>query len=232
LLFGINIGGYATHINQPHIRTLPEFQSNNFLNASTSGTYSAIALSSIGSVFYDTQKHKPTFVSIMGDYSTQKPIERKDEIEDKLNEINSTLKQNFNTAWQAFLDQSKERDISIPSHLMREVLSHLLHILAPDEKVKSRDWCELDDKRNPTQKSRVRFAIFGNREHNENDFFFEPVKNLMDEERDLYKELNKYAHYREEKLPEDYREKLEIYLATLQSLIGEILDMRDKYYKK
>ena len=201
-----------------------------FLNATTSGSYSTAALSDIGSVYFDAQREKPEFKAIEAKYKAPKPIERKSEIANKLNEVSPMLKKMFVSAWQAFLDESKERDIIYSAHAMREVLSAFLHILAPDKKVKSKVWCEFDEKGNPTQKTRVRFAIFGNREHYENDFIFKPVKDLMKQEGILYQKLNKYAHFRKDQLPLNYRTSLEIYLATLQNIIGSILDKREKFY--
>lgn len=200
-----------------------------FLNATTSGSYSTAALSDIGSVYFDAQREKPEFKAIEAKYKAPKPIERKSEIADKLNAIYPKIKDMFISAWQAFLDESKTRDIIYPAHAMREVLSEFLFVLAPDEKVKRKDWCKLFNGK-PTQASRIRFAIFGNREHDENDFIFKPVKDLMKRERILYQKLNKYAHFRKDPLPLNYRTNLEIYLATLQNIIGSILDKREKFY--
>lgn len=212
-------------------KRIEDFPANDVsLNATTSGSYSTAALSDIGSVYFDTQREKTEYKAIEAEYTTQKPIERKNEIANKLNEVRPKLKKMFVSAWQAFLDESKERDIIYSAHAMREVLSAFLHILAPDKKVKSKEWCELDKNGNPTQKTRVRFAILGNREHSENDFFFKPVKELMKQERNLYKKLNPYAHFRREQLPVTYRTNLEIYLATLQNIMESILSMRDQFY--
>lgn len=200
-----------------------------FLNATTSGSYSTAALSDIGSVYFDAQREKPEFKAIEAKYKAPKPIERKNEIANKLNEVSPKLKKMFVSAWQAFLDESKERDIIYSAHAMREVLSEFLNILAPDEKVKCKDWCELSNGK-PTQPTRVRFAILGNSEHSENDFFFKPVKELMKQERNLYEKLNRYAHFRREPLPVTYRTDLEIYLATLQNIMESILNMREQFY--
>ena len=199
------------------------------LNATTSGFHSGVVLSDIGSVYFDTQREKTEYKAIEAEYTTQKPIERKNEIANKLNEVSPRLKDMFVSAWQAFLDETKERGIIYPAHAMREVLSEFLNILAPDKKVKSKDWCELSNGK-PTQPTRVRFAILGNREHSENDFFFKPVKELMKQERNLYEKLNRYAHFRREPLPVTYRTDLEIYLATLQNIMESILNMREQFY--
>lgn len=185
----------------------------------------------IGFAYYETQKLAPGFKEIESQIKSQKPIERKDEMAKRLENISPKLKSMFNTAWQSYLDESKERDIILPAHAMRELLSEFLQILAPNEKVEKKEWCEWSKDGKIIHLSRARFAVFGDKEIDNNDPSFKLLKTLMKDERCLYhNKLSPYAHYRDEELPPNYRLDLEIYLATLQNIMMSILDMRSEFY--
>jgi len=171
------------------------------------------------------------FKPISETFILEKPIEKKERIGNKLLQISTKLRDMFNSAWQSFLDESKDRCVIYPAHAMRELLSEFLQVLDPKSKVKEMNWCEFSDSKQPTQKSRVRFAILGTNDLSENNIFFKPIFDLMDKSREIYQKLNGYAHFRKEELPPNYKADLETYLATLQEVIESIINMREKFYK-
>lgn len=204
-----------------------------FVYQVATGASNAMVIDDLSDAYYDTQKYKPELKAIEQEYISRSPIERKEEIANRLAlEVSPKIKDMFILAWQSFLNESNQRGFILTAHAMREVLSEFLLLLAPDEKVRQKDWCELDQNK-PTQRTRVRFAIFGNKEHDENDLSFRPIKNLMDIERDLYqKKLNPYAHYRKDRLPLNCRADLKNYLTVLQDTMEAILDKRKVYYEE
>mgnify|MGYP006929329135 CR=1 FL=1 len=63
-------------------------------------------------------------------------------------------------------------------------------------------------------------------EINEEDISFEPIKTLMNQERELYQKLSGFAHYRKEDLPENYQQILKNHMTMLQDILESILDRR------
>jgi hypothetical protein len=202
-----------------------------FGTITSSGTAPSVTMGDFSAIYAESKKELPSIKIIYNEVSSGKAIERKTEISERLEEIDITLKNMFLTAWQSFLDNSKERGIILPAHAMRELLSHFLQHFDPENRVRTMPWCEFSESMNPTQKSRVRFAIFGETDHDETADYFSNIKALMNEQRRLYGRLSSYAHFREQELPQNYRQELESYLSTMQNLIVTILDMRDEFQK-
>ncbi len=236
--FGSFIGSAGSIINSEYefSKKLSEqasnFSSNTlFLSGTTASTTTAEVLTDVSAIYYQTQNRRPEFNKMRATFVIEKPIEKKERISDKLFQISPKLRDMFNSAWQSFFDESKDRGVIYPAHAMRELLSDFLQELDKNNKVKEMDWCEFSENKQPTQKSRVRFAILGVNNLSEENIFFKPIIELMDKARELYLKLNGYAHFRKESLPLNYKIDIEIYLATLQDIIESIINMRAKFYK-
>ncbi len=164
------------------------------------------------------------------------PVERKDVIASELEKIQPRIGKKLRDVWKLFLNNTLEWEIITSAHAMREMLSDLEHELAPDNAVGAMEWCEysIDTKTKKgtiTQKSRLRYMIYGSRLEFPNDDALDVILELIDNAAKLYNELSDLAHYREGTLPPDVKKLTEKYIERVQTVIEAILRQRQKYFK-
>lgn len=146
----------------------------------------------------------------------------------RLRKVEPRLETKLNGAWQTLRDHSKMDRFLQAGSSMRELISDTLHLLAPDEEVRSMSWFrpETEDGK-PTQRQRAYYAMVGkNNEIDQDDLI--ATEELSKDIRESYRRLNKYAHLR------DYAEDLEQYVVNLfnqsQVYLLKILEIRDRFF--
>lgn len=157
------------------------------------------------------------------------PYDRRIELSSKLSEIEPRLSTKLDGAWQTIQDKSKEDRFLQSASSARELISDLLHLLAPDDQVAEMEWFapETENGR-PSQRQRSRFAILG-RNNALEEIELKAIYDLGDNIRDSYRRLNRIAHLR------NYEEDLQRLTATLidycQIYLLKLLELRSIYFK-
>lgn len=202
----------------------------------TGATSSGIANMGTGIAFTDTyfnhHREDDAYKPLIVNWEEWGPVIEKDNLLVELKKIDSKLEEFFERIWDSLLFKGVTRGEILPAHAMREFMSDFLQVMDPTNLIKSMPWCELPEgSGNPTQRSRVIFAILEN--HDKFDWKKDKYKSYIEianKYRDLYLKLNKYAHYRDDELPPDIQMDLENYIKFLQNYTIEIINLRESQY--
>lgn len=153
---------------------------------------------------------------------------RQSELSTKLATIEPRLETKLHGAWQTLNDTSKEDRFSQAANSAREVISDLLIILAPDDKVVLMHGFKPETENGrPSQRQRARYAILGsNTSLSENDL--KPIYDLCDNIRDSYRALNPLSHLRN--YTDDLQKMTESIIDEAQIYLLKLLVLRGKYF--
>jgi hypothetical protein len=176
----------------------------------------------------------PKIGELIEELELPSPFEKRKDLESDLRKIKKQLADMYVGAWQTIGDTSKQDRFSQAANSMRNLLSQLLDILAPPEKVKKADWYkpELNEetkkiRKKPTQRSRAKYAIMGERSKetlDEEDLKMITV--LMDDARNAYEFLSNPAHARNEEIFTFTKS----YMERCEEVIRSILELRKRFY--
>jgi hypothetical protein len=160
------------------------------------------------------------------------PITERKALGARLNSIEPRLYEKFEGMWQTLTDTTKRDRFRQAAHSMREVISELLQVLAPEEQVKQAKWWKPEtESKKPTQRQRVKYAIIGLAEQPLlSDEDIDLIEALMNDARNRYEDLNEIAHARNQET-EDLFPLLESYISTCQRIINDILKLRDEHFR-
>ncbi len=183
------------------------------------------------SSYLDNNRDDPRFTNVIDVHGLIPPSEKKSSLEQLLGEINPFLVIKLKSAWQVFHTSGIERDEIYSSHGMREFMSIFLQNIAPKEKIKKMPWCNKNG--NPHHKYEVIFGIIGpDPDFDENSNQNLSIVRLAETYRDLYKDLNPKAHYREEKYEEDLKIFIKNCFKSVEKYTEEILNLRKLHHPK
>jgi hypothetical protein len=156
--------------------------------------------------------------------------QRKELLLTKLSETKPELSRKLDGGWQVLYDTSKVDRFSQSATSVREIISDLLQILAPDKEVKAMSWFKIEtEDGKPTQKQRAKFAILGiNNELSDEDL--ESIYALSDSIRNMYQRLNLIVHYRGKDYP-GLQTMTENLIDEVQVYLIKLLDLRSRYFK-
>jgi len=155
--------------------------------------------------------------------------DRQEELSSKLEKINPRLSAKLNGAWQTVSYRANvDRHLQAASS-MRELISDLLHELAPDNEIMAMEWFKPETENGePSHKQRARYAIVG-RNRALGEVELEPILKLAKDIRDSYEEFNPIAHRR------DYEYNLQAHTESLmdscQIYLLKLLELREKYFE-
>jgi hypothetical protein len=158
------------------------------------------------------------------------PLDRRNELLPKLDKFGKGISTKLEGAWQAINDKAKGDRFSQASNSARDMISDLLLILAPDEKVKNCEWFKPETPNGrPSQFQRARYAILG-----ANDILDEkqlqPIDELAKSIRDVYEKLNPIVHQR--KYENDLQATVENLIDQWQILALELLELRERFFRE
>ena len=155
--------------------------------------------------------------------------DRRLELSQKLRKVEPRLCTKLEGAWQTLQDRSKEDRFLQAASSARELISDVLQILAPDEKVKATTWFKpVRNTKRPTRKQRARFTMLGN-----NDALGEEeLKSIFDLAKEIgksYDRLSETAHLRD--YDTDLQTQTESLMDSCQIYLLKLLEMREKCFK-
>lgn len=201
--------------------SLTQIQKNNIMATSTLAPMEIIFLS-IGEAISD--KHPPV-KKFLQDYKIITRAEKRKQIENWLESIDILLSQKFKEAFVSFTDKK----YMSAAHAMRETLSHLEHILAPDDRIKLTDWYfEEPGLGGPTQRQRIKYSILGHSQNKIDEKDLDRIEVLSKEGRDIYTKLSVEAHRRTETWEEKH---VRSYLSIAESIIEQIMVLREQFFR-
>jgi hypothetical protein len=161
----------------------------------------------------------------------QKPsaLDRRIELSSKLSAIDPSFPPKLDGSWQTLQDGSKTDRYRQAASSIRELVSDVLSVLAPDNEVRSTKWFRPErENEKPTLAQRARYAMLGENEAlGEADL--EPILELAEKIRESHKTLNSVVHYR--KYERDLQAQTEILIDECQVLLLKLLQMRMSYFK-
>ncbi|MCJ7571185.1 MAG: hypothetical protein MUO82_04845 [Candidatus Thermoplasmatota archaeon] len=160
--------------------------------------------------------------------------DKRREVENLLKGVNKDLSDEFNAAWESYLNITEKSHVKQTAHSMREVISILLWNLAHDEDVIKSDWFapEKDDGK-PTQRQRAKYAILGKRDEKKLTYEdLNPIYKAISNIRERYEELNPLAHERSNVDLETLKNLLEPIIKNEQDVIIALFELRKKYFSK
>lgn len=162
----------------------------------------------------------------------QNPYRKRDNLIQSFQSINPYLKNKINEISRSFQTQDTIETMKETAHSLREFMSEFLQNLDLTNEVKKMPWYEPSNG-NPTQKSRVIYAIIGNdADFDESYSYHTVVIDLATRYRKLYKSLNKLAHKRKKITLIDMRTRLKIDYSLFFDYTKNILDLRELYSPK
>lgn len=157
------------------------------------------------------------------------PNQRRMKLSPLLSEIDERLSIKLKGAWQTIQDRSKADRFLQSASSARELISDLLHTLAPTKKVKSMKWFKPETADgNPIQKQRARFVILGTND-SLGDVELQPIYEVGDNIRKLYTKLNSIAHLRDYEA--DLQELTENLIDQCQIYLLDLIEFRRKHFK-
>lgn len=119
---------------------------------------------------------------------------------------------------------SKMKHLNNVAHQIREFISHFLQMCDPNNNVKTMDWVEFSNGKNPTQKSRCIYAIIGSKPKTA---ISQPIEAIAKKYRKLYTELNGLAHLREKYLSSKLIIQIKTYYKQFLDITEIILQLRE-----
>lgn len=178
--------------------------------------------------FYREFKRVNPVASINIRNPEENPYRKKGKLEYRLDLINPNLSTRINEISKSISIISKMKHLNDTAHQMREFLSHFLQLCDPNNDVKNTSWVEFSKNGNIIQKSRAIYAIIGSKSSNAN---LNPIVEIANKYRKLYKNLNGLAHLREGLLTPKRNMMINTYYSQLLEYTEIILDLRDLYLK-
>ena len=177
--------------------------------------------------FLDDNKSNNVVNSIALENPWNNPFSQRDSLKEKLLLFKGFLADTLDNLWDSLLFTGRNEENRTPALLMREFISDFLNTLSPRLDILKLDWCKKTKSGNPTQHSKVIFAILGPDESfSWKKKNYKPLVEIATVYRKLYKILNGFTHYRGGGTPNDVRIKLTSFAEQLQSYTLEILKLR------
>jgi hypothetical protein len=156
------------------------------------------------------------------------PNDRKSELSPKLKALDVGLATKLEGAWQTINDETNHDRYSQAAHSARELISDILRILAPDDKVKSMRWFKIETREgNPSQRQRAKYAMVGSNDLL-SDEVLKPIEDLSRNIRDSYEWLNEIAHQRD--YTKDLQALTESIIDEVQIYLLELWRLRTRYF--
>ena len=228
-----------THLSSYDVENMKRLTSNfgsirtniNSFTASVSASGTMVPSMAVNTLFIadhmEPRKHVYQYTEPLRKPSS---LDRQKKLSAQLSKINPILSTELNGAWQTLRDRSKDDRFRQAASSAREVISHLLQILAPDDQVTTTEWFvpNPETKGNPTQRQRAKYAMFG-RNDLLNEKELEPIFTLSDNIRNEYRKLNKITHLR--KYEYDLQKRTEGLIDQCQIYILKLLEIRKSYFK-
>lgn len=183
----------------------------------------------------------PHFRDIINRMNEPTIYDEKDKIALTLREIDPELKKKYNTIWQLNRDPTKDFLINLPTHEIREVISHFLQKLAPDNEVRLQPWCH-EHNGKPTHITRAIYAIIGNQPDidlkingkgaHSTDKKILHIIDVAKRFRDLYNKSSEFSHIRGKQITSEIKKDVEICMSQLNESIREISELRKINFQK
>lgn len=155
--------------------------------------------------------------------------DRRTELSSRLKEIDARLSTKLDGAWQTLQDRSKDDRFLQAASSARELVSDLLHVLAPDDQVEAMEWFTPETKNGrPSQRQRAKFVIIGSN-NILSEMELQPIYELSDNIRNSYKRLTQIAHLRDYET--DLKWQTESLIGQCQIYLLKLLELRNIYFK-
>jgi hypothetical protein len=203
--------------------------SESFVKSAEASGSAAISMSSATVYLASSMVNNNSILPLVERINEPTPNQRRIELSKQLSAIENRLSIKLNGAWQTIQDHAKIDRFLQAASSAREVISDVLHILAPDEKVTASSWFKPETENGkPSRRQRAKFAMLDNND-SLTDEQLEPIHELGETIRNLYERFNPIAHLREyetnlQGLTESLIDQCQIYLLKL-------LEFRAKYFK-
>lgn len=182
--------------------------------------------------FYPRIKENHPLLSINFVDPEENPQRKSDVLIEKLGQIDSTLPEKLSEIRKSEHIVTKIKHLKSVAHNIRDFMSEFLQSCDPKNQVKNKVWVKYSRDKNPTQPSRVKFAIVGN-----NPFFSseEQVDKVFGQiaikYRKLYGKLSKLAHFRGKYLTAQKVSELEIGSSQMLEYTEIIIDLRSIHFQ-
>jgi hypothetical protein len=161
----------------------------------------------------------------------ENPHRKTNSLIEELGKIDDILPQRIEEITRSITVISKIKHLKNIAHDMREFISEFLQLCATQDQVTKMAWVKFSKKNVPTQESRALFTIVGNNpQFSSGTFVDQSIKNIAVKYRELYKNLNGFAHYRGRRIKPEHRMKLDIYYNQLLEFTKIIIDLRSLHF--